>query len=129
MQKLDQKVESVDACKTPIGDTHKNRNSLLASLEEKGKKSQSAIKKRTTDTFEDEADSVVAAAASERLSLSCDLIATLTEAEMEVIDCYANKLSSLGHGEVDQDEAYALAMVGSCYSTLLLYPLHMLSPW
>ena len=111
----------METCRTPVDATHKNRTSLLASLENKGKKSQSAMKRKIDD---DSCNATATAtAAAERLSLSCDLISTLTDAEMDVIDCYASKLASLSGGEVDENEAYALAMVTPSRATFTgLYP-------
>jgi len=65
---------------------------VLKSLEGKGKVSSSASKAQICT------------------SLTCDLIESLTDAEMTVIDAYANEIGQLSCGEIDPDEAYALAM-------------------
>lgn len=81
----------------------RRRESLLASLEKKAEPTGRSIFGASGD------DALV----------SCDLIAALTDADMDIIDSYALRLCDTMGG--DAEEAYAIALDAFVRGTILFY--------
>ena len=100
---------------TPIvvPNRHRNRQSLLNSLEKKGvdtsKSVHTGTSTGTSDKFVSETATATATAKDKHISLVSDLITTLTDDEMETINKYAVQLKNCS-AIIDSDEAYALAL-------------------